>query len=128
MALLTRDESRLPSRPDHPRRDPGSPPTPGKPCVSIYMPTVRAGAEAQQNPIRFKNLLRSSMKNWRRRAWRAPTAAELMAPVRDLVDDPAFWQEQGDGLVVFRSPDVSADLPPADRPRRAGDGGRSAST
>src|SRR5215216_4235962 len=32
---------------------------PGRPCVSIYMPTFRAGVETQQNPIRLKNLLRS---------------------------------------------------------------------
>ena len=31
--------------------------TSGGPCVSIFMPTVRAG-ETLQNPIRFKNLLR----------------------------------------------------------------------
>ena len=31
---------------------------PGCPCISIYMPTFRAGVETQQNPIRLKNLLR----------------------------------------------------------------------
>ena len=27
------------------------------PCVSIFLPTHRAGAETQQDPIRLKNLL-----------------------------------------------------------------------
>lgn len=26
-------------------------------CVSIYMPTAEGGLNAQQNPIRFKNLI-----------------------------------------------------------------------
>ena len=34
--------------------------TQGEWCVSLFMPTVRAGAEVQQNPIRFKNLLRQA--------------------------------------------------------------------
>ena len=29
----------------------------GATSVSLYMPTVTAGSEIQQNPIRFKNLL-----------------------------------------------------------------------
>ena len=31
----------------------------GGPCVSLFMPTHRAGAETQQDPIRFRNLLRN---------------------------------------------------------------------
>ena len=26
-------------------------------CVSLYMPTIRAGAQIEQNPIRLRNLL-----------------------------------------------------------------------
>jgi hypothetical protein len=29
-------------------------------CVSIYMPTHRAGSETQQDPIRLKNLLKEA--------------------------------------------------------------------
>jgi len=29
-----------------------------------------------------------------------------MTPVRELVDDQAFWQTQSDGLAIFRSPEV----------------------
>ena len=70
---------------------------PGKPCVSIYMPTLRAGAEAQQNPIRLKNLLRSVQAKLEESGMEGAEAAGLMAPVRELVDDPTFWQEQGEG-------------------------------
>ena len=34
--------------------------TEGEWCVSILMPTVRTGTEVQQNPIRFRNLLREA--------------------------------------------------------------------
>ncbi|HTG36682.1 MAG TPA: hypothetical protein VLB76_27505 [Thermoanaerobaculia bacterium] len=79
---------------------------PGKPCVSIYMPTVRAGSEAQQNPIRLKNLLRTVQEKLAESGMESAEAAGLMAPVRELVDDPAFWQELSEGLIVFRSPEV----------------------
>jgi hypothetical protein len=79
---------------------------PGRPCVSIYMPTVRAGAETQQNPIRLKNLLRSAQEKLEASGMESAEATELMAPVRELVDDPTFWQELGEGLIVFRSPEV----------------------
>ena len=79
---------------------------PGKPCVSIYMPTVRAGSETQQNPIRLKNLLRSVQEKLAETGMESAEAAELMAPVRELVDDPTFWQELSEGLIIFRSPEV----------------------
>jgi hypothetical protein len=79
---------------------------PGKPCVSIYMPTVRAGSEAQQNPIRLKNLLRSVQEKLAEAGMESGEAADLMAPVWDLVGDPTFWQELSEGLIVFRAPEV----------------------
>lgn len=77
---------------------------PDSPCVSIYMPTFRAGAETQQNPIRFKNLLRSVQERFEAQGMRDADAAELLTPLRELVDDQAFWQTQSDGLALFFSP------------------------
>jgi hypothetical protein len=79
---------------------------PGKPRVSIYMPTFRAGVETQQNPIRLKNLLRSVQENLEASGMESTGAAELMAPVRELVDDQAFWQQASDGLAIFCTPEV----------------------
>jgi Bacterial archaeo-eukaryotic release factor family 3 len=78
----------------------------GRPCVSIFMPTIRAGAETQQNPIRLKNLLRSVQERLQEAGMKDTEAVELMAPVRDLVNDQPFWQQQGGGLAIFRSPEV----------------------
>jgi hypothetical protein len=76
----------------------------GHPCVSIYMPTIRAGAEAQQNPIRFKNLLRTVQERLEEQGTRPADAAELLTPLRELVDNQAFWQTQSEGLAVLFSP------------------------
>lgn len=78
----------------------------GRPCVSIYMPTYRSGSETQQNPIRLKNLLRSVQDRLVETGMKDTDAAELMTPVRELVDDQTFWQLQSDGLAIFRSPKV----------------------
>jgi hypothetical protein len=79
---------------------------PGRPGISIYMPTFRAGADAQQNPIRLKNLLRSVQEKLEATGMEGADAAELLAPVRELGEDPAFWQEPSDGLAIFRTPEV----------------------
>lgn len=78
----------------------------GRPCVSIYMPTYRSGSETQQNPIRLKNLLRTVQDRLVETGMKDTDAAELMTPVRELVDDQNFWQLQSDGLAIFRSPEV----------------------
>lgn len=77
---------------------------PGRPCVSIYMPAFRAGAETQQNPIRLKNLLRRVQGRLEEDGMRPADAAELLTPVRELVDDQAFWQTQDQGVAIFCAP------------------------
>jgi hypothetical protein len=75
------------------------------PCVSIYQPAHRAGPDtrsyAQQDPVRFKNLLREAEQRLRAGGVAAPAAAELLQSSRRLLDDPVFWQYQADGLAVF---------------------------
>lgn len=79
----------------------------GGPCVSIFLPTFRAGGERQQNPIRLKNVVRSVAErleaDW---GMRSPDADKLLDPVKQLVDDNSFWLHQSDGLVLFRSADT----------------------
>jgi hypothetical protein len=81
--------------------------TSGGPCVSIFLPTFRAGGERQQNPIRLKNVVRDVAErleeDW---GMRSPDADELLEPIKRLVDDNSFWLHQQDGLMLFRSPSV----------------------
>lgn len=76
------------------------------PCVSIFLPTFRAGAETQQNPIRFKNLLRAALEKLGEQGLEPQAAADLMGPAEALVGDVDFWQHQEEGLAVFRSPNL----------------------
>lgn len=81
----------------------------GGPCVSLFMPTVRAG-DTQQNPIRFKNLLREAekrlMEQGHLRQNRNGDAGDFLDPLRALTDDRAFWEHQQEGLALFRSNEV----------------------
>jgi hypothetical protein len=77
------------------------------PCVSIYQPTHRASPDtrsfAQQDPVRFKNLLREARQRLRTGAdVRDPE--DLLEPAQRLLDDETFWRYQSDGLAVFLGP------------------------
>jgi hypothetical protein len=72
------------------------------PCVSLFMPTHRGGAE--QDPIRWKNLLAQAEERLHAGGLRASRAREMLGPARSLLDDPAFWKNQSDGLAFFLAP------------------------
>ncbi len=75
-------------------------------CVSIFLPTHRAGTQTQQDPIRLKNLLREAEERLLAKGLRAPEVDELVAPARESLDDSDFWRHQSNGLAVFLSPGV----------------------
>lgn len=75
-------------------------------CVSIYMPAHRTGTQTQQDPIRLKNLLKQAEERLANNGLRGSEVDGILAPVRRLLDDKGFWQNQGDGLAVFTSPDI----------------------
>lgn len=75
-----------------------------QPCVSLFLPTYRAGAEVQQNPIRLKNLLREAHERLVADGRRASEVEELLRPAEELVGNSPFWQHQREGLALFLSP------------------------
>jgi hypothetical protein len=70
--------------------------------VSIFMPTVKAGSETQQNPIRFKNLIKQAEAELQNHGLSHTEAVDFLKPVMDL-DKEAFWQHQGEGLAILLS-------------------------
>jgi Bacterial archaeo-eukaryotic release factor family 3 len=74
------------------------------PCVSVFLPTHRAGREVEQVPIRLKNLLRQATDVLKTDGVRAPEIDRLLAPLRGLLVDRLFWQYQSDGLALFSRP------------------------
>ncbi|MBD2100523.1 hypothetical protein [Leptolyngbya sp. FACHB-261] len=74
-------------------------------CVSLYMPTQKAGPETRQNPIRFKNLIREAEERLTATGMRHTEVLDLLKPAHDL-DTGDFWQHQDQGLAMFIAPSV----------------------
>ena len=72
-------------------------------CVSLYMPTFRAGRDTEQNPIRFKNLLRRADKILAENGVEETARQKMFSESEILLQDRSFWQHQSDGLAVFLS-------------------------
>ncbi|MCA1990458.1 MAG: hypothetical protein LDL41_00185 [Coleofasciculus sp. S288] len=70
-------------------------------CVSIYMPTAEGGLNAQQNPIRFKNLMREAEEHLVEIGLSDTAALELLKSAQEELDEEEFWQHQDKGLAVF---------------------------
>lgn len=68
-------------------------------CVSLYMPTHRAGRGIQQDPIRLKNLLRKGLQELEATGMRPTLALDRLNPVHHLVEDSDFWQHQSDAPI-----------------------------
>lgn len=75
------------------------------PCISIFLPTHRAGQDTGQDPIRFKNLLREAERRLLDNGMGRRKAATFLQPAQALVDDTLFWSYQYDGLAVFIAAD-----------------------
>lgn len=76
---------------------------PEPPCISLYQPTHRSFPEKQQNPIRYKNLIRTLHASLRQK-YAEREAARLMAKLDALTTDEVFWLRRTDGLAILASP------------------------
>jgi hypothetical protein len=73
------------------------------PCVSLYMPTHRRKEGADEDRIRFKNLVADARERVKATAG-TRTATKLVQPLADVAD-AAFWQSSLDGLALFSAQD-----------------------
>lgn len=67
------------------------------PCVSILMPTHESGRETNQNPIRFKNLVKEAMD----RVVEDSALHKQLSELAALENDFEFWQHQAKGLAIY---------------------------
>jgi len=74
-------------------------------CVSLYMPTHRAGREQQQDPIRLRNLLAAAEAKLLANGLRMPEIQRLLRPAHDLLWSKVVWRQPGDGLAIFLTDD-----------------------
>ncbi|HPJ13037.1 MAG TPA: hypothetical protein PLV00_06610 [Caldisericia bacterium] len=72
--------------------------------VSIFMPTHQAGPETEQNPIRFKNLIRRAEEDLESEGVRLPDIKSILDPAYQLLANHFFWSHQYKGLAVFIGP------------------------
>ncbi|MFO7694482.1 MAG: hypothetical protein R6V57_15460 [Vicinamibacterales bacterium] len=70
------------------------------PCLSLYLPTHRRRPENQQDPIRYRNLLKVLEESLLSR-YPAGVAGTLLGPFRTLASDTGFWNHTWDGLAVL---------------------------
>lgn len=73
------------------------------PCLSLYQPTHRHHPDNQQDPIRFRNLVRAIEESVVQK-YRSLDTRELLAPLQALATDAAFWNRTLDGLAVLAAP------------------------
>ncbi len=77
------------------------------PCVSLYLPTHRAGRkETQEDPIRLKNAVADAKEQLVKAGYPKDRSSELLQPAADLVTSRDFWLERADGLALFLAPGV----------------------
>ena len=75
------------------------------PCLSLYQPTSRHHPENQQDPIRFRNLVKELETSLRQKYPDIETRL-LLEPFEALAHDHAFWTHTLDGLAVLGGPSM----------------------
>ncbi|WP_276498431.1 hypothetical protein [Pontibacter litorisediminis] len=72
-------------------------------CISLYIPTHRAGHEtlSGQDHILFKNKLKEARNLLQRHDVPEAEIEEYLKPAEDLLNDNGFWRHQAEGLAVF---------------------------
>ena len=75
------------------------------PCLSLYQPTHRSHPDKQQDPIRFRRLVKELELSLGQKYSDRDTAP-ILRPFRDLAENTAFWNHTLDGIAVFASADL----------------------
>ncbi|MBC7562020.1 MAG: hypothetical protein H7305_03795 [Gemmatimonadaceae bacterium] len=75
-----------------------------RPCLSLYQTTHRSHPENVQDPIRFRNLVKS-LQTSLEAEYPADVIVPLLKPFHALADDSSFWNGTRDGLAVLGSKD-----------------------
>ena len=71
------------------------------PCLSLYQPTHRRHPENQQDPIRFRNLVKE-LETALRQKYPAVETRLLVEPFEDVARDHAFWNHTLDVLAIVQ--------------------------
>lgn len=72
-------------------------------AVSIFLPTARGGAEARENPIRAKALIKDADAQLKANGAAPDEAEEILGPLVALLEDDQYWRYLADGLALYAS-------------------------
>ena len=75
----------------------------GRPCLSLYQPTHRRHPENQQDPIRFRHLVKA-LESSLHQQHAAAIVKTLIEPFEAVAQDRDFWNHTQDGLAVLGAP------------------------
>lgn len=73
------------------------------PCLSLYQPTHRHHPGNQQDPLRFRHLVKELEQSLGKK-YQASQIQSLLKPFEDLGGNRDFWNHTLDGLAVLGSP------------------------
>ena len=73
------------------------------PCISLYQPTHRSPPQKQQDPIRYKNLLRAMHASITEK-YAAREVQSVVERFDELARDDDFWLRRTEGLAILASP------------------------
>jgi len=77
------------------------------PCLSLYLPTHRRAPETPQDRTRLRRLLTEGRAALEEVGLRRSEVDQVVAPATSILEDPLFWQRQGEGLALLLSIDRS---------------------
>jgi len=75
------------------------------PCISLYMPTHRSHPENQQDPIRYRNMLRS-LETSLSEKYDKREVQTLLEKFERIAKDAQFWNHRTEGLAIFASSEM----------------------
>jgi hypothetical protein len=75
----------------------------GRPCLSLYQTTHRRHPDNQQDPIRFRHLVKVLAKSLRQ-CHATDVVKALLKPFEALEQDHDFWNHTQDGMAVLSAP------------------------
>src|SRR5260370_29828391 len=74
------------------------------PCISMFLPTHRAGIETHRDPLLLRNQIRAAENRLLLDHLRTTQVDHLLHPSQALLEDESLWLHPADRLAIFRSP------------------------
>lgn len=74
------------------------------PKISFFMPMYKLGADMQQNPTRYRNMLNAVESALKERDVPEGERTAMLADARGLLDDREFWQSPPESIAIFAAP------------------------